>query len=79
MAASATRATPARLPRASPRAAGRVYSIGAVASMVGLPPPALRTWEERYGVVSPDRTRRALLSRNDGTKVATPTVMPMCT
>ena len=33
-----------------------VYSIGAVASMLGLPPATLRTWEERYGVVSPART-----------------------
>ncbi|MGZ6693777.1 MAG: MerR family transcriptional regulator, partial [Solirubrobacteraceae bacterium] len=35
-----------------------VYSIGAVASMVGVPPATLRTWEERYGVVMPERTRR---------------------
>jgi MerR HTH family regulatory protein len=33
-----------------------IYSIGAVASMLGLPPATLRTWEERYGVVSPART-----------------------
>jgi DNA-binding transcriptional MerR regulator len=33
-----------------------VYSIGAVASMLGLPPATLRTWEERYGAVSPSRT-----------------------
>lgn len=33
-----------------------VYSIGAVASMVGVPPATLRTWEERYGAVSPGRT-----------------------
>jgi DNA-binding transcriptional MerR regulator len=33
-----------------------VYSIGAVASMLGLPPATLRTWEERYGVVAPKRT-----------------------
>jgi DNA-binding transcriptional MerR regulator len=24
--------------------------------MVGVPPPTLRTWEERYGMVSPSRT-----------------------
>ncbi len=33
------------------------YSIGAVAAMVGVPPATLRTWEERYGVVSPSRTQ----------------------
>jgi DNA-binding transcriptional MerR regulator len=33
-----------------------VYSIGAVASMLGLPPATLRTWEERYAAVSPSRT-----------------------
>ena len=35
---------------------GSVYSIGAVASMVGVPQATLRTWEERYAVVSPGRT-----------------------
>ncbi|HEY2162322.1 MAG TPA: MerR family transcriptional regulator [Solirubrobacteraceae bacterium] len=35
-----------------------VYSIGAVASMVGVPQATLRTWEERYGLVLPERTRR---------------------
>jgi DNA-binding transcriptional MerR regulator len=34
-----------------------VYSIGAVASMVGVPPATLRTWEERYRILSPDRAR----------------------
>lgn len=34
-----------------------VYSIGAVSGMLGVPPATLRTWEERYGVVSPERTR----------------------
>lgn len=33
-----------------------VYSIGAVASMVGVPAATLRTWEERYAIVSPSRT-----------------------
>jgi DNA-binding transcriptional MerR regulator len=33
-----------------------VYSIGAVASMLKLPRATLRTWEERYGVISPART-----------------------
>lgn len=35
---------------------GAIYSIGAVASMLGLPSATLRTWEERYAVVSPIRT-----------------------
>jgi DNA-binding transcriptional MerR regulator len=44
-----------------------VYSIGAVASMLGLPPATLRTWEERYAVVSPARTPSGhrLYSRNE--------------
>jgi DNA-binding transcriptional MerR regulator len=44
-----------------------VYSIGAVASMLGVPPATLRTWEERYGVVSPARTPagQRLYSRNE--------------
>jgi len=33
-----------------------VYSIGAVSSMLGVPPGTLRTWEERYGAISPERT-----------------------
>jgi DNA-binding transcriptional MerR regulator len=33
-----------------------IYSIGAVASMLGLPPATLRTWEERYAAVVPTRT-----------------------
>lgn len=37
-------------------AAEPVYSIGAVASMVGVPPATLRTWEERYRVIVPART-----------------------
>jgi DNA-binding transcriptional MerR regulator len=35
---------------------GGVYSIGAVASMLQVPPATLRTWEERYRVVVPERT-----------------------
>ena len=34
-----------------------VYSIGAVGAIVGVQPATLRTWEERYGMVSPSRTR----------------------
>jgi len=33
-----------------------VYSIGAVVSMLRVPAGTLRSWEERYGVVSPERT-----------------------
>jgi DNA-binding transcriptional MerR regulator len=37
-------------------AAGRpLYSISAVARMLDVPVPTLRTWEDRYGVVVPDR------------------------
>lgn len=34
-----------------------VYSIGAVAKMVGVEPATLRSWEDRYGNVIPARTR----------------------
>jgi DNA-binding transcriptional MerR regulator len=33
-----------------------IYSIGAVATMVGVPSATLRSWEERYGVVQPVRS-----------------------
>ena len=33
-----------------------IYSIGAVGRMLGVPPARLRTWEERYGVVVPERS-----------------------
>jgi DNA-binding transcriptional MerR regulator len=36
-----------------------IYSIGAVASMLGIEPATLRAWEERYGVVIPTRSRGA--------------------
>ncbi len=48
-------AQPASSESAASGGEGR-YSIGAVAGMVGVPPATLRTWEERYGVVSPSRT-----------------------
>ncbi len=35
---------------------GGVYSIGAVARMLGVPQATLRTWEERYSVVRPERS-----------------------
>jgi DNA-binding transcriptional MerR regulator len=54
---AATSATAAEAERPSPASAtGGVYSIGAVASMLGIPAGTIRTWEERYGVVSPERT-----------------------
>jgi DNA-binding transcriptional MerR regulator len=34
-----------------------VYSIGAVARMVGVSATTLRAWEDRYGVVAPGRSR----------------------
>jgi len=33
-----------------------VYSIGAVAQMLDIPSATLRTWEERYGLVVPERS-----------------------
>jgi DNA-binding transcriptional MerR regulator len=33
-----------------------IYSIGAVAGMLGVPTATLRTWEERYGIVLPERS-----------------------
>lgn len=33
-----------------------VYSIGAVAQMLGIPPATMRTWEERYGLLVPERS-----------------------
>jgi DNA-binding transcriptional MerR regulator len=33
-----------------------IYSIGAVAGMLGVEPATLRAWEERYGVVVPARS-----------------------
>jgi DNA-binding transcriptional MerR regulator len=43
-----------------------LYSIGAVAEMLGSRPATLRSWEERYGVVTPKRTEggRRLYSRD---------------
>ena len=32
------------------------YSLGAVARITGLSPHVLRSWERRYGAVSPSRT-----------------------
>jgi DNA-binding transcriptional MerR regulator len=43
-----------------------VYSIGAVARMLDIPSSTIRAWEERYGVVTPDRSKgsQRLYSRN---------------
>jgi DNA-binding transcriptional MerR regulator len=44
-----------------------LYSIGAVAAMLESTPATLRSWEERYGVVVPERTEggRRLYGRDD--------------
>jgi DNA-binding transcriptional MerR regulator len=44
-----------------------VYSIGAVARMLGIPTSTLRGWEERYGIITPDRSHgsQRLYSRNE--------------
>jgi DNA-binding transcriptional MerR regulator len=42
--------------RRVPQTIRPIYSIGAVARMLELPPPTIRTWETRYGVVVPERT-----------------------
>ena len=36
-----------------------IYSIGAVSSMLGVSPATLRSWEDRYGVVVPQRSAGA--------------------
>jgi DNA-binding transcriptional MerR regulator len=50
-----------------PRDSRPIYSIGAVARLLGLTPGTLRTWEERYGVISPRRSAggRRLYSRDE--------------
>jgi DNA-binding transcriptional MerR regulator len=44
-----------------------LYSIGAVARMLDVPTSTLRAWEERYGVVTPERSRgsQRLYSRSE--------------
>ncbi len=44
-----------------------LYSIGAVARMLGVPVTTLRSWEARYGVVLPQRSPggQRLYSRSD--------------
>jgi DNA-binding transcriptional MerR regulator len=48
-------------------ASDRIYSIGALARMLGVSPATLRSWEERYGVVVPERGAgsQRLYSRDD--------------
>jgi DNA-binding transcriptional MerR regulator len=41
---------------AEPAGGKPTYSIGAVARMIGLPVATLRSWEERYGIVTPARS-----------------------
>jgi DNA-binding transcriptional MerR regulator len=43
-----------------------VYSIGAVGNMLSVPTSTLRAWEERYGIVAPQRSAgsQRLYSRN---------------
>ena len=43
-----------------------VYSIGAVAHMLDIPTSTLRGWEERYSIITPDRSRgsQRLFSRS---------------
>src|SRR6478672_9048682 len=36
-----------------------IYSIGALARMLGVTPATLRSWEDRYGVVVPERSAGA--------------------
>ena len=54
------------LSNAEPSASRPVYSIGAVARMLGVEPATLRAWEERYRVVVPARSRgsQRLFSRD---------------
>ena len=33
-----------------------VYSIGAVAQMLGIPVATIRNWEERYATIVPERS-----------------------
>jgi DNA-binding transcriptional MerR regulator len=44
-----------------------IYSIGALARMLGVSPATLRSWEDRYGLVVPERSAgsQRLYSRDD--------------
>ena len=43
-----------------------IYSIGAVARLLGLSPPAIRSWEDRYGLIVAERSEggRRLYTRD---------------
>ena len=41
----------------APEGSRGVYSIGAVARMLDLPVATIRNWEERYGVIHPERSQ----------------------
>ncbi len=49
----------------SPESTHPIFSIGAVGRMLDLAPATLRTWEDRYGMVEPERSEggRRLYSR----------------
>src|SRR3954447_7391253 len=44
-----------------------MYGIGAVGRLLGITPSTIRTWEDRYGLVSPQRSPggRRLYSRDE--------------
>jgi DNA-binding transcriptional MerR regulator len=58
-----------RIPTVSDEAGGGrgVYSIGAVARMLGIPVATIRNWEERYATIVPERSAAGhrLYSRDD--------------
>jgi DNA-binding transcriptional MerR regulator len=51
---------------------GGIYTIGAVARMIGVPVGSIRNWEDRYGLVRPDRSPggHRLYSRADLERLA---------
>ena len=57
MSGTGTTPDPIETPEAEHSASHPVYSIGAVARMLGVEPATLRAWEDRYRVVSPARSR----------------------
>lgn len=57
MSGKATPPDPIKTSSAEPSANRPVYSIGAVARMLGVGPATFRAWEERYRLVVPARSR----------------------
>jgi DNA-binding transcriptional MerR regulator len=55
-----------RYPRGVLASARGIYSIGAVARMLGLSGPAIRSWEDRYGLIVAERSEggRRLYTRD---------------